>query len=143
MLPVMKTTLIAALLLAVGSAYALAQPAATPATTPASQAAPAPATKTWFIRLIPPRPTFDKDITPAEQKLMDQHFVYWKDLFQKGVCLFGGPVLDPRGIYGVLAIVAASEDEARAIASGDPSVKAGVNRIEVAEMKIAFLPKAP
>ncbi len=101
----------------------------------------APAMKTWFLRLIPPRPTFDKDATPSEQALMEQHFQYWKDLFDKGVCLFGGPVLDPRGVYGVLAIRAATEDEARTLANGDPSVKAGVNRMEVAEMEIAFLPK--
>jgi uncharacterized protein YciI len=100
-----------------------------------------PAMKSWFIRIIPPRPTFDKDTTEAEQKLMDEHFVYWKDLFAKGVCVFGGPVLDPRGVYGVLAIRAATEDEARALAAADPSVKAGVNRIEVAEMRIAFLPE--
>ena len=109
---------------------------------PAANSAPAPAApilKSWFIRLIPPRPTFDKDMTDAEQKLMEEHFVYWKDQFAKGVCVFGGPVLDPRGVYGVLAIRAPSEDEARAIASADPTVKAGLNRIEVAEMRIAFL----
>jgi uncharacterized protein YciI len=105
--------------------------------------APAPAMKTWFLKLIPPRPTFDKDATPAEQALMEQHFHYWKDLTDKGVCIFGGPVLDPRGVYGVLAIRAASEDEARALADGDPSVKAGVNRMEVAEMRLAFLLKRP
>ena len=47
----------------------------------ASPAAAAPAMKDWFIRLIPPRPTFDKDMTEAEHKLMEQHFVRWKDLF--------------------------------------------------------------
>ena len=72
---------------------------------------------------------------------MEQHFVYWKDQFARGVCVFGGPVFDPKGVYGVLAIRAATEDEARALASADPSVKAGLNRIEVAEMRIAFLPK--
>jgi uncharacterized protein YciI len=97
--------------------------------------------KSWFIRLIPPRPTFDKDMTEAEQKLMEQHFVYWKGLFEKGVCVFGGPVLDPRGVYGVLAVRAASEEEARNLAAADPSVKGGVNKIEVAEMRIAFLPQ--
>jgi uncharacterized protein YciI len=125
--------LLALLVAAVPAIYAQA-PAQEPSTT-------APAIKTWFVRLIPPRPTFDKDMTDAEQKLMEQHFVYWKDEFQKGICVFGGPVLDPRGVYGVLAIRAASEDEARAIAAADPSVKGGVNRIEVAEMRIAFLPK--
>ena len=108
----------------------------------ASPAAAAPAMKDWFIRLIPPRPTFDKDMTEAEHKLMEQHFVHWKDLFAKGVCVFGGPVLDPKGVYGVLAIRAATEGEAHDIASGDPSVKAGLNRIEVAEMRIAFLQAA-
>jgi len=115
-------------------------PAANPgAATPA--ASMAPAMKSWFVRLIPPRPTFDKDMTDAEQKLMELHFAYWQDQFAKGVCVFGGPVLEPRGVYGVLAIRAASEDEAQAIASADPSVIAGLNRIEVAEMRIVFLPK--
>ena len=96
--------------------------------------------KTWFIRLIPPRPTFDKDLTEAEAAVMQEHFVYWKDQFAKGVCLFGGPVFDPRGVYGIMAIRAASEDEARAIASADPAVKAGVQRLELAEMRVTFLP---
>jgi uncharacterized protein YciI len=107
----------------------IAQPVAAP-----------PALKTWFVRLIPPRPNFDKDLSASEQKLMDAHFLYWKDLFDRGVCLFGGPVFDPRGVYGVLAIRAAGEDQARAIAAADPSVKAGLNRIEVAEMRVAFPP---
>ena len=98
--------------------------------------------KSWLIRLIPPRPTFDKDMTDAEGALMEQHFLYWKQQFDKGVCVFGGPVLDPRGVYGILAIRAGSEDEARALANDDPSVKGGLNKIEVAEMKIAFLPKS-
>jgi uncharacterized protein YciI len=100
-----------------------------------------PVKKAWFIRLIPPRPTFDKDFNEAEGKLMEEHFLYWKDLSAKGICQFGGPVLDARGVYGVLAIWAANETEARALASADPSVKTGVNRIEIAEMRVAFPPR--
>jgi uncharacterized protein YciI len=101
-----------------------------------------PAMKTFFIRIIPPRPSFDKDATPAEQALMDAHYVYWNDLFDKGDCVFGGPVFDPKGVYGVLAVEAASEDKARALANADPSVKAGLIRAEVAEMRAVFLRKA-
>ena len=97
--------------------------------------------KTWLIRIIPPRPHFDQDATPAEQALMDQHFVYWKDLNAQGVCLFGGPVLDPRGVYGILVVHAATEDEARTLGNGDPAVKGGVIKIEVAEMRVVFVPK--
>jgi uncharacterized protein YciI len=111
---------------------------------PAANATPAeakPAMKTWLIRLIPPRPTFDKDMTDSEGALMEQHFAYWKDLNDKRVCLFGGPVLDAKGVYGILVVVAASEDEARALGEADPSVKGGLNRIEVAETRVAFVPK--
>lgn len=97
--------------------------------------------KSWFIRLVP-RPTFLNDMTDDEKKLMEEHYVYWKALFDKGVCVFGGPVLDPNGVFGVLVVRTASENEARELAAGDPSVKAGINKIEVSEMKIAFLPKA-
>ena len=135
MLPFMNKLCFAALLLVAGVASVQAQ------TTPASLSPALPAMKSWFVRLIPPRPTFDKDMTESEQKLMQEHFVYLKDLYAKGVCIFGGPVFDPKGVYGVLVFEAASEDEARAIASADPSVKAGVNRIEVAEMRVAFPPK--
>lgn len=128
--------LVLAILLVAGASLHAQAPAANP-----GAATTAPALKSWFVRLIPPRPTFDKDMTDAESKLMELHFAYWTDEFAKGVCVFGGPVLDPKGVYGVLALRAATEDEARAIAAADPSVKAGMNRIEVAEMKIAFLSK--
>jgi uncharacterized protein YciI len=98
--------------------------------------------KAWFVRLIPPRTTFLQDITVSEKEVMGRHLVYLKALYDKGTLVFGGPVLDPKGVYGVLVIKAASEDEARAIAGADPSVQAGVSRIEVAEMRVAFPPKS-
>jgi uncharacterized protein YciI len=137
MLPVMKFLILATVLLSACSVSAPAQQPAAPST---SAQPAAPAKKAWFIRLIPPRSTFVQDMTDAEKNLMEQHFLYWKGMFEKGVCVFGGPVLDPKGVYGVLAIMASSEEEARAIAADDPSVKGGVNHIEVAEMRIAFLP---
>jgi uncharacterized protein YciI len=136
----MKLTpfLLAALLLSLAPVEFAQAPAANPAPAPAE-----PVMKSWLIRLIPPRPTFADDATPAEQALMEQHFAYWKDLNEKGVCIFGGPVLDPKGVYGILVVRAASEEEARALGAGDPSVKAGVNKIEVAEMRVAFVPVHP
>lgn len=126
------------------AAFLFSFPAYFLAQTPAANPAPAeaqPAMKSWLLRIIPPRPTFDKDASPAEQALMEQHFAYWKDLNEKNVCIFGGPVLDRRGVYGILVVRAASEDEARALGNADPSVKGGVNKIEVAEMSVAFVPQ--
>jgi uncharacterized protein len=98
------------------------------------------AMKSWLIRLVPPRPTLSDDATPAEQAVMQQHLAYWKDLNDKGICVFGGPVLDPNGAYGVLVVRADTKDQARALGEGDPSVKSGLNKIEVAEMRVAFVP---
>jgi uncharacterized protein len=98
------------------------------------------AMKSWLIRLVPPRPTFASDATPAELALMQQHLAYWKDLNAKGLCEFGGPVLDPKGAYGILVVRANTEAEARTLGEADPSVKAGVNKIEIAEMHVAFVP---
>jgi len=97
-------------------------------------------TKSWLIRLVPPRPTFAEDATPAELALMEQHFAYWKDLNQKGICTFGGPVLDPKGTYGALVVRANTQEEAQALGNADPSVKAGLNKIDVAEIRVAFYP---
>jgi uncharacterized protein YciI len=105
---------------------------------PAPAQSAAPQVKTWFIHLIPPRATFMTDMTAAESALMQQHVEYWKQEYAKGVLVFGGPVFDAHGAYGVIVLRAANEDEARAIASADPTVKGGVNKIDVAEMKVSF-----
>jgi uncharacterized protein YciI len=139
-----STFLFAALLLGLAPALSAQAP-----TAPVQQAAPAPnpsptpakpPMKSWLIRIIPPRPTFDKDSTPAEDALMDQHFAYWKDLNDKGICIFGGPVLDPKGAYGIIVVRATTKDEASALAAGDPSVKAGLIKNDVAEIIVAFIP---
>lgn len=101
---------------------------------------PTPPLRSWLIKIIPPRPTFDKDGTPAENALMSQHFVYWKDLNAKGICIFGGPVLDPKGVYGIIVVRAATLDEAKALAAADPSVKAGLIKNDIAEIAVAFVP---
>jgi uncharacterized protein len=96
--------------------------------------------KSWLIRLVPPRPTFANDATPAEQSMMQQHLAYWKELNDKGICVFGGPILDAKGAYGILVVHADTQEEARALGEADPSVKSGLNKIEVAEMRLAFVP---
>jgi hypothetical protein len=34
----------------------------------------------WVFRLIPPRPTFDQDLTDAEREIMGQHAMYWAQI---------------------------------------------------------------
>jgi uncharacterized protein YciI len=122
---------------------ALSMPQASRAQAPGPTPAPAtPAPKLrFFLKLIPPRPTFATDITPEEAKLMRQHADYWTAEFAKGTVLIIGPVLDPKGIFGIAVLETTSEAEAYTLAENDPSVKAGLNRVELSPMQLFLMKK--
>ncbi len=67
----------------------------------------------FFCRLIPPRPTFVKDMTNTEAKLMQEYAAYWKGLAERGIYLVVGLVSDPKGAYGVGIINV--ENEAKSV----------------------------
>ena len=80
----------------------------------------------FFLKLIAPRPTFAMDMNDAEKKLMQEHSLYWKGRQDKGEVLVFGPVLDPKGPYGMGIISVSDEAGARAFAAGDPVMKANI-----------------
>ncbi len=56
----------------------------------------------YFVcKLIALRPTFAQDITAAEAELLKVHGKYWSDLADRGIAVLFGPVLDPKGAWGV------------------------------------------
>jgi uncharacterized protein YciI len=123
-------------------AVAIACVSASRAQVPAAAPAVAPAPKLrFFLKLVPPRPTFADDMTPEEGKLMQQHADYWKAEFAKGTVLIIGPVLDPKGIFGMAVLETVTEEEARSLAMNDPSVKAGLNKFELSPMQLFLMKK--
>ena len=88
----------------------------------------------FLYRLIPPRPTFPADMSEEEGAIMAQHFTYWAELEENGLVVVLGPVLDPRGTWGLGIIEGDTEDEVRAIACDDPAVKSGMSTFEVLPM---------
>jgi uncharacterized protein YciI len=103
--------------------------------------APAAQKQRFFLKLVAPRATFATDMTPEETKLMQQHADYWAKEFAKGTVLIIGPVLDPKGAFGMAVLETATEDEARALAMNDPSVKAGLNTVEISPMRLFLMKK--
>lgn len=89
----------------------------------------------FYLRLTPPRPTFAKDMTEQERAQMQQHADYWAELFKGGKVLILGPVDDPKGLFGFM-VVQCSEAEAHEMANGDPTVKSGLNKIDVMPMHV-------
>ena len=78
----------------------------------------------FFFKLVPPRPSFPQDMTEAEGELMKRHAAYWQSLLDKGFVLVFGPVLDPKGPYGVGIATFADDETARSFAADDPVIKA-------------------
>jgi uncharacterized protein YciI len=77
----------------------------------------------FFLKLVPPRPSFAMDMNDDEKQVMQQHLGYWKAKLERGEVVVFGPVLDPAGPYGMGVISAPDEAGARAFADDDPAIK--------------------
>src|SRR5574342_195034 len=81
--------------------------------------------KTFFCRLLPPRPTFAQDMSPAEAKAMQEHAVYWRECMARGQVVVFGLVADPAAAFGIVIIEVADEDDALRLTANDPAIRAG------------------
>ena len=95
----------------------------------------------FLFKLIPPRATFALDMTDEEKKIMKAHAEFWNDLIEKKTALLFGPVLDPHGVWGLAILEVDESFKAAEIASGDPSVVAGVNTFELIPMQVSAVRK--
>ena len=94
------------------------------------------AKQTFFMRLIPPRPSFTDDITPDELALMQAHFAYTKQHFDAGTVLVFGPVFAEGGTFGMAVMNVDDVADVHAFMADDPSIKAGLNTYEVWPMRL-------
>jgi hypothetical protein len=79
----------------------------------------------YFVaRLIGPRPTFPMDITAEERELMGAHGQYWRAKQADGKMVVFGPVLDPKGVWGLGVMRVRDEAEALALQADDPVIVA-------------------
>ncbi len=90
----------------------------------------------FFCKLIAPRPTFAFDMSEDEKTLMQQHAAYWMGLLNHGTVLVFGPVMDPKGPFGMGVIEAADAAEAERLSAGDPVTQANCGfRYEISPMR--------
>jgi uncharacterized protein YciI len=76
----------------------------------------------FFYKLIPPRATFPADITERETAIMQEHFAYWEHLLAERKVVAIGPVLDPKGTYGIAVLEVEDERSAQNLAKKDPAI---------------------
>ena len=81
--------------------------------------------KTFYCKLISPRPSFVHDITSEETEIMQWHAVYWNECMDKGHVITFGFVSDPAREFGVCIVETESEAEARSLIDNDPAILSG------------------
>jgi uncharacterized protein YciI len=80
----------------------------------------------FMMKLIPPRPTFLSDATPAEMEAMSRHATYIRSLIADGKLLAAGPVADPSGAWGFALASAPDAATATSWGQADPVVQSGL-----------------
>ncbi|MSU69416.1 MAG: hypothetical protein EXS39_01285 [Opitutaceae bacterium] len=96
--------------------------------------------KYFFCKFHGPRPTFGRDTTPTEEKLLQEHVVYLRNFAEQGAVVVFGSVTDPRGFFGIVVWELPDEADINAICAGDPAIKSGLGfRYEIHPMPRAVL----
>ena len=90
----------------------------------------------YFLKLIPPRPSFPEDMDEREKEIMGRHADYLARLLRDGRGVAFGPVFDPSGIFGMGIVKTADEAAARALTDMDPAVSEGVGRYDIFPMRL-------
>lgn len=100
--------------------------------------------KYYFFKLLPPRPSFLQDMTPAELKLMQEHGGYWRGLFEQGYAVGFGPVADPAGSFGMGLLEIPDDLDPASLTAGDPVIRANAGfRAEIFPMPRAVVRPMP
>ena len=79
----------------------------------------------FLSKLIPPRPSFPLDMSETERGVMLAHQDYWLPHVNAGLVVVMGPVLDPKGAYGVMIAHAPSLKMLEDWQAKDPAILAG------------------
>ncbi len=81
-------------------------------------------TQEFVIMLKPPCPNFNETSTEEEQRVIDEHFSYLKDLLRNGILKLAGRCDD--ATFGLVILETESLETATQIMENDPAIKAGI-----------------
>ncbi len=90
-----------------------------------------------FVRTNNPRPTFHLDMTAGERAVMQEHVAYWTGKARDGIAVAFGPVLDPKGVYGIGVYRVDDVAHMRRLLADDPARE--ILQFEVFEMPRAVV----
>jgi uncharacterized protein YciI len=85
----------------------------------------------YYVALYVRGPKFMENDSPELQDLIRRHLGYIRRMIEQKKYVFAGPLLDGGDKQGLAIVAAASAEEAKRIAEGDPSIAAGHMAIEL------------
>ncbi len=88
-----------------------------------------------------PRPSFHLDMSPEEKEIMQRHVAYWSKQAELGVAIVFGPVMDPRGVYGIGVYRVDDLSHMERLLGNDPAH--GLLQFEILEMPRAVVGQPP
>ncbi|MEW5922536.1 MAG: SRPBCC domain-containing protein [Candidatus Zixiibacteriota bacterium] len=91
----------------------------------------------YFVQLIGTRDGWPENMTPDEERIMNEHYYYLKDLVAQKKAIAAGPVFDP--VFGLIILQTESRDEALHIMDNEPSVVQGVHTYKISPMRVSLL----
>jgi uncharacterized protein len=89
--------------------------------------------KHYFLKLNPPRASFALDMNDEERAVMVRHVAYWAPYVDDGTVIVLGPVMDPKGGFGVAVLAVDSDEQLRRLVDADPAN--GLNWYEIHPMR--------
>ncbi len=87
----------------------------------------------FFLKLNPPRTSFMGDMTIEEKGIMQRHVAYWAPFVNNGTVTVLGPVMDPKGGYGIAVVNVSDEEGLKQLLANDPAN--GLNTYEYYPMR--------
>ncbi|MFH1699548.1 MAG: YciI family protein [Candidatus Zixiibacteriota bacterium] len=96
-----------------------------------------PEYKQYLVRLLGTRDGWPEDMTKDEEKIMEKHFYFLKDLVKKKIVLMAGPVFDFK--FGLIVFQVESEERIKEIMKDEPSVVAGIHTWDFSEMRVSLM----
>ena len=90
----------------------------------------------YAILFKPTRSDLISTMTPDEEKLILEHYLYLKDLADKGKAKLVGRRED--GEFGIAIVDYASQSEAEAFHKNDAAVKAGIFDVSVGAFRLSL-----
>ncbi|WNB93773.1 YciI family protein [Bacillus sp. NEB1478] len=93
----------------------------------------------FLYQIKPVRDNFMDNQTKAEQKALEEHFLYLQSLLKNGKLVLAGPCLDAS--FGVVILQEVSENEAHTIMENDPAIVSKIMTGTLFPFRVSLLNK--